>query len=533
MKNSITVLWLLITLTATAQTKNSAEPFGGSITSDDLKRHLYIIASPDMAGRATGTRGLEKAAIYIENHFSSLGLKPGNNGSYQHYYPLWQDSIEQTGIRINEVDFIQGRHFTVNARQAVNQSVKSNEIVFLGYGIDDPAYNDYKSTNVKGKIVLVAEGEPRKNDTAYAITGTSKRSNWSNNITLKLKAAEKNGAIAVLVLSASFPKYNPDRKNTRTSLYPDYGMATEKFSINQYVVSDTLVTAILDEATLNEVKTKMKTGQPLTTQVINKPVALSYTEARFKTQASNVVAVLPGTDLKDEYVIITAHMDHLGKRGDTVIYYGADDDGSGTCAVMEIAEAFAKAQKSGKGPRRSIIFMTVSGEEMGLWGSKFYAENPLYPLEKTTVNLNIDMIGRMGNEYIKSATDSTRKGNPDSMNYVYVIGDDKLSSDLRPISEKANKEYTRLKLDYKYNDPNDRNRFYYRSDHYNFADKGVPIIFYFNGVHKDYHRATDTPDKINYDLYARRAQLVFYTAWDMANKKEMLKRDIPLNMPPR
>jgi len=533
MKNSITALLLLFTLSAAAQPKNSAEPYGSTISSDDLKRHLYIIASPDMGGRGTGTRELEKAAMYIENHFSSLGLTPGNKGSYQYYYPLWQDSIEQTSIRVNDIDFLQGRHFTISPRQSVTQAVNSNEIVFLGYGIDDPAYSDYKTTNVQGKIVFIVEGEPRKNDTAYIVTGTSKKSNWSFNTTLKLKAAVKNGASAVLVLQASFPKYNLERKNSRTPFYPEFGITGEKNSINLYIVSDTLAAALLGEAMLNEVKVKMKTGHLLTTQVVNKPVALNYSEARFKTQTSNVVAVLPGTDLKDEYVIITAHMDHIGKRGDSVIYYGADDDGSGTCAVMEIAEAFTKAWKSGKGPRRSIIFMTVSGEEMGLWGSKFYVENPLYPLDKTTVNLNIDMIGRIGNDYLKSATDTTKKGSPDSLNYVYVIGDDKLSSDLRPISEKSNKEYTQLKLDYKYNDPKDPNRFYYRSDHYNFADKGVPILFYFNGVHKDYHRPTDTPDKINYDVYARRTQLVFYTAWDMANRDKMLKRDIPLNMPPR
>ncbi|HEY8897293.1 MAG TPA: M28 family peptidase, partial [Niastella sp.] len=171
-----------------------------------------------------------------------------------------------------------------------------------------------------------------------------------------------------------------------------------------------------------------------------------------------------------------------------------------------------------KGPRRSIVFMTVSGEEKGLWGSEYYSDHPVYPLEKTTVDLNIDMIGR---------TDPKRtKG--DSSNYVYVVGDDKLSSDLRPISEAMNKKYTKLELDYKYNAPKDPERIYYRSDHYNFARKGVPIIFYFNGTHKDYHQPSDTPDKIDYAQMAKRAQLVFYTAWEMANRNEMLKRDIPL-----
>ena len=217
-------------------------------------------------------------------------------------------------------------------------------------------------------------------------------------------------------------------------------------------------------------------------------------------------------------VFITAHYDHEGKRGDSVIYYGADDDGSGTVSVIELAEAFAKAKAEGKGPRRSIVFMTVSGEEKGLWGSGYYGEHPIFPLEKTTADLNIDMIGRI----------DPKRTVGDSTNYVYVVGDDKLSSDLRTINEAANKKYTKLELDYKFNDPKDPMRIYYRSDHYNFAKHGVPIIFYFNGTHADYHRPTDTPDKISYPLLAKRAQLVFYTAWEMANRNEMLKRDLAL-----
>jgi Zn-dependent M28 family amino/carboxypeptidase len=186
---------------------------------------------------------------------------------------------------------------------------------------------------------------------------------------------------------------------------------------------------------------------------------------------------------------------------------------------MEIAEAFAKAKAAGKGPRRSILFMTVSGEEKGLWGSEFFSDHPTVALDKITANLNIDMIGRI----------DTERKLPDTTNYVYVVGDDKLSTDLKPISETVNKQYTKLVLDYKFNDPNDTERIYYRSDHFNFARKGVPIIFYYDGMLKaDYHQPTDTPDKINYPLLAKRAQLVFYTAWEMANRDNMLKRDIPL-----
>ncbi|HJY21931.1 MAG TPA: M28 family peptidase, partial [Hanamia sp.] len=233
--------------------------------------------------------------------------------------------------------------------------------------------------------------------------------------------------------------------------------------------------------------------------------------------ASNVIGYVEGTDKKDEYVFLTAHYDHLGKRGE-VIYYGADDDGSGTVSVIEMAEAFAKAKAEGHGPRRSVVFMTVSGEEKGLWGSEYYSEHPVFPLEKTTVDLNTDMVGRIdpGRNY------------GDSMNYVYVIGDDKLSSDLKPISIAANDKYTKLELDYKFNDPNDPERIYFRSDHYNFARKGVPIIFYFDGIHKDYHKPSDTVDKINFDLMEKRVRFIFLTAWEMANRDEILKRDIPL-----
>jgi Zn-dependent M28 family amino/carboxypeptidase len=202
------------------------------------------------------------------------------------------------------------------------------------------------------------------------------------------------------------------------------------------------------------------------------------------------------------------------------IYFGADDDGSGTCAVLEMARAFAKAKAEGNGPRRTVLFMTVSGEEKGLWGSEYYSEHPLFPLDKTSVDLNTDMVGRI----------DTERKTADSLNYVYVIGHDKLSSDLPVINEGMNNKYTQLILDYKYDDPNDRNRIYYRSDHYNFARKGIPILFFYDGMLKaDYHQPTDTIDKIYWDLYEKRVRMIFNTGWEMANRDAMLKRDTPLN----
>ena len=251
----------------------------------------------------------------------------------------------------------------------------------------------------------------------------------------------------------------------------------------------------------------------------NSKTKFEYKKIQLPFSSTNVVGYLEGSDKKDEYVFLTGHYDHLGKK-DSVIFYGADDDGSGTVSVIEMAQSFAKAKAEGHGPRRTIVFMTVSGEEKGLWGSEYYTDHPLFPLEKTTVDLNTDMVGRI---------DPDRKTG-DSNNYVYVVGDDKISSELKPISTGINKKYVNLELDYKYNDPNDKERIYYRSDHYNFARKGVPIIFYYDGMLRpDYHRPTDTIDKINFSLMEKRVKLIFLTAWDMANRENMLKRDIPLS----
>ena len=228
-------------------------------------------------------------------------------------------------------------------------------------------------------------------------------------------------------------------------------------------------------------------------------------------ETENVVAIIPGNEKPNEYIILSAHLDHVGKENGK-IYNGADDDGSGTVAILEIAEAFQNSVINGDGPKRSIVFLHVTGEEKGLLGSKFYTENPLYPLENTVANLNIDMIGRLDPKRVDK-----------DPNYIYLIGSDRLSQELHDISEKMNSEYTNLKIDYTFNEKNDPNRFYFRSDHYNFAKKGIPIIFYFNGTHEDYHKPTDTPDKINYPLLSKRTKLIFYTAWKLANQPERIK----------
>lgn len=243
--------------------------------------------------------------------------------------------------------------------------------------------------------------------------------------------------------------------------------------------------------------------------------ALINKKRKFESEndSENVLAFIEGSEKPDEIILVSSHYDHEGiKKGE--IYHGADDNASGTTAVLEIAQAFANAKEAGYGPKRSILFMNFTGEERGLLGSKYYVANPIYPLENIVAGLNIDMIGRVNKEH---------ENNP---NYVYVIGADRLSTELHTINESANKSSVNLDLDYKYNEDLDPNRFYFRSDHYNFAKNGIPIIFYFNGVHEDYHKPTDTADKINYELLVKRAQLVFTTAWEIANRKDRLVVDI-------
>ncbi|UPQ76539.1 M28 family metallopeptidase [Chryseobacterium nepalense] len=224
--------------------------------------------------------------------------------------------------------------------------------------------------------------------------------------------------------------------------------------------------------------------------------------------SENILAFIEGSEKPEEIVVVSAHYDHVGTKNG-VVYNGADDDGSGTVAVMEIAKAFQAAKKSGKGPKKSVLFLHVTGEEHGLFGSEYYTDNPVFPLANTVVDLNIDMIGR---------DDPENRGKQ----YVYVIGSEMLSSQLKLINEAANKRTNNLELNYKYDDPNDPQRLYYRSDHYNFAKNNVPVAFFFDGIHEDYHKPTDDVEKIDYDLLAKRTQLVFATAWEIANRPDRI-----------
>ncbi len=510
-KRILVYFLLMLPFISMAQKKDKhAKNIAATITVDDMKKHLYIIAGPEMEGRNTPSEGLNKAADYIESQFKAMGLAPGNNGSYRQYYNLYKDSMIGSTMNINGVTMELNKDFQPQASNYAAE-MRFSEAVFAGYGISEPGNrDDYKDLDVAGKLVIIADGSP--SDFKSELRGfASPTSSFG-----KINAAMNKGAAGLLIIYNNFP---------RSEMRVNNNWGLNSFRPTQmpltFNISENVIAKIMGEDGKN-IFSKLKEGT-LASKTYSVEIEIGFAKQTQTTTASNVIGIVEGTDLKDEYVFITSHYDHLGKRGD-VIYYGADDDGSGTTGVLEMAEAFAKAKEMGKGPRRTMVFMTVSGEEKGLWGSAYYANHPIYPLDKTTVDLNIDMIGR---------TDSSRHYG-DTLNYIYVVGDDKISSDLKVISEQANKLYAKLELDYKFNDPNDRNRIYFRSDHYNFAAKGVPIIFYYDGMLKaDYHKPTDTPDKINYPLMVKRTQLVFYTAWEMANRNEMLKRDMKLEIPKR
>lgn len=492
MRNLLLFCLCVATLTGQAQKNEKPETFAKTITPADLKKHLYIVAGREMEGRETGTAGQRKAAAYIEGEFQRIGLQPGVTGNYQMYYNLYQDSLLQAGLEVGNQVFELKKDFSLVAE---NNSATMRFSSAMVYGPD--AIDSVRTANLTGKLVVLFSPDAES----------------TRDLPMNLyKTLQEKGAGAILLVN-NFLVKNYGQRTTSPIFHP----FRETVSPQAFFVSEAVARAITGNS-YDSLKLKNTVAGKYTADILlNVQKQLSSV-----LQSSNVVGVLPGTDLKDEYLFITAHYDHLGKQ-DSTIYYGADDDGSGTVSVLELAEAFAQAKKAGNGPRRTMVFMTVSGEEKGLWGSEYYGDHPLFPLEKTTADLNIDMIGR---------SDASRKG--DTTNYVYVVGDDKISSDLKPINEAANKKYLNLKLDYKFNDPNDKEQIYYRSDHYNFARKGVPIIFYYDGMlGADYHRPTDTPDKINYALLAKRAQLVFYTAWEMANRPQQLKRDLALPVPGR
>ena len=518
-----TSLALLLGFGACAQDRNAIK-FSQSISKDNAYKHLSVLASDEYEGRETGKKGAWMAADYIRTQFKNLGLTAPVNGSYLQPVGLATYSLSQTVLTINGTPMESLKDFVIQPNYVGLKGFTFNasEVLFAGYGLNKGEYNDYAGQDVSGKVVMIfASGDPTQKDAAAPADRAAMRKAMADR-QAKLSYLMDNNAAGIILIDPTLDNISPEMK----ARYAGAGqMVLLKAANVERMQNQKLPNVVsVNTATANQIlkasgltvdalqKQITAAGKPAT-KVIKADVSASAMKKEEKLRADNVLGFLEGSDpkLKSEVLVISAHYDHEGltTSGDDKVFNGADDDGSGTTGVIMMAEAFAKAKKAGKGPKRSILFLAVVGEEKGLLGSDWYSENPVFPLKNTIADLNIDMIGRTGTEY------QTR---PDSTNYIYVIGSDKLSTELRQISEAANKTYTKLHLDYKFDDPNDTERIYYRSDHYNFAKHGIPIIFYFNGVHEDYHKPSDEIGKINFPLLAKRAQLAYYTAWELANK---------------
>lgn len=512
-KLSIVALGLLFacnssqkTVSETTQAKKVADPvpFAATITQDELKEHLYTYASDEFEGRETGQPGQKKAVEYLRAHYESLGIPAAkSDGDYFQDVPLEVSKVPEGNISIN------GNNFGLGDDVVTFSAAKGNfsEVVYAGYGIEDENYSDYTDLDLNGKLVLIKAGEPVDGNGNYVITGTAEKSAWSNlseSMGKKAELAVQKGAKGILYYDAqSYPRFQGYFSFMQTNNSGRMQLAGD---------NDDSVLVVLNETSAKAIKSDIEEDDA--PKMISAEIVLNITSGNDKVNSENVVAVLKGTEKPDEYVVISSHLDHIGITADGQINNGADDDGSGSVAMLEIAQAFKEAAEAGNGPKRSIVFLHVTGEEKGLLGSRYYTDvEPIFPLEQTVANLNIDMIGRIDPNY---------KGD---RNYLYLIGSDKLSTELHNLSEEVNQKYANIEFDYTYNDENDPNRFYYRSDHYNFAKNNIPIIFYFNGTHADYHRPGDTPDKINYDLLENRARLIFHTAWEIANRPDRLVVD--------
>jgi hypothetical protein len=511
MTRNLLLLILPLALFSRGQAQDNI-PYSQLVTAEGMSKNLHVLASDEYEGRETGKAGQKMAAAYIAEQFRLAGIPPYRDSSYYQKFPLNVILPGPVAVKVNGKKYAGNKDY-YNFPGQTERKTTSNSILFLGYGIEEDNYNDYAGQAVAGQVVMILAGEPFGKDSLSLINGKKSPSLWSTYHKVKPEKAREKGVAVLLIVVDDLAKNMEENKHKLLSpsmkLNGSADPAKETLVI---YISKEMAAEILKKNSTSKMKALISESRKPVSKRIKAQVEINVKNESTEINTENVLGYIEGSDLKDELIVITAHYDHLGKEGD-VVYNGADDDGSGTVAVIELAKAFAQAKKDGKGPRRSMLFMTLAGEEKGLLGSSYYVENPVFPLKNTVCDLNIDMIGRL---------DEKHEGNP---NYIYVIGSDKLSSDLHRINEEANRTHTKLELDYTYNDEKDRNRFYYRSDHYNFARKGIPVIFYFNGVHADYHKETDEVHKIDFQKMEKISRLVFFTAWDLANRTERIKVD--------
>lgn len=522
MKKILSSILLVFSLSILFAQENpiKGHDFAEEIHASDLESYLTILASDEFEGRETGQEGQRKAAQYIADQFKSFGIPPrGENGTYFQEISFYNQKWNAVGLTVNGNRYKHLYDFYAFPGANKNRpSVETKKVYFLGYGIDDPNYSDYRGKKFRGKTVLIYSGEPKNKAGNFLISKNDQPSDWSASIDKKLAAAAKAGVETLLIIDPNAQKNISENRLELVGGRTIMGKPkTSNNSVNHLFISPAVAKDIIGTKMPKVVaaREKIEAGRKSKRVKLKSKLSIRQQKDDAGLIGSNVVGLVEGVDpdLKDEMIIVTAHYDHLGKKGKS-IFNGADDNGSGTSTILGVAKAAAAAKAKGMGSKRSILFMLVSGEEKGLLGSKYYVNHPLFPLENAVANINVDMVGRIDQKY---------HGNP---NYLYVIGADRLSTELHEINERMNSEHTNLTLDYKYNDEKDPNRYYYRSDHYNFAEKGIPAVFFFNGTHADYHRPSDTVEKINFEKMEKIGKLVYHTAWELANRPERIKVDV-------
>lgn len=505
------------------QKKEISARYAQTVTASDLKEILTVLASDEMEGRETASEGQKKAETFIVEKLQSFGIpeidREGVTDGYLQKMPFTREEWGTVNLSANGETFTHLRDYY--CFRTTNNSMNkftADEVVFLGYGIDDVNYSDYKDVDVRNKVILILAGEPTDKKGKSWLTKSKKPSTWSSNWKKKLRTAKENGVKTVLLIDPETGK-NIGRFR-RWLVEPSLTVGEPDNEIipmaNNFYISPQMARSLMGDKgkkLKTTVKKITKKGKPYSF-TFDCDIEMEQQKKQELIYSTNIMAFIEGSDdaLKEEIVVISAHYDHLGKRGNE-IYNGADDNGSGSTALIELAQAYAQAKADGNGPRRSVLLMWLTGEEKGLLGSEYYVKNPIFPLENTIVDVNVDMIGRV---------DDKHKKNP---KYIYVIGADRLSSELHEINEKMNSTFTNLELDYTFNEEDDPNRYYYRSDHYNFAELGIPAIFYFSGVHDDYHKITDTVEKIQFEKMETIARLVFHTSWELANRETRIVVD--------
>lgn len=508
-----------------------------AISATQLKDYLSFIASDEMEGRDTPSRGLDTAAKFLAMNLSRWGLRPaGDEGSYFQKIALSRDLVdkEETRVEFNNQSLAFGSDYIPSARPA---NIAATQLIFAGNGwfIKSKGIDAYKGVDAKGKVAVIfgrANGYPpgiRSTD----LSG-KRGEDWMN----VGEYALKQGVAGILIVPDFQYLANWERNLTRVtergSIKVDKFQAPAGAQIPQLVLSPHFAEFLFQgerqsAQSIFEGIYAGKTPDPFALNA-NKTISITVKVKSENSSTQNVVAVFEGSDpiLKNEYVAVGAHYDHVGVglpvNGDA-IYNGADDDGSGTTALLAMAEALTKARTR---PRRSVLFVWHTGEEKGLWGSRYFTNYPTVPLANIVTQLNIDMIGRSK----KEGDTNPRNRELSGPNEIYVIGSKMMSAELGALVDSVNKQYLNLIYDYRYDDPADPNRFFFRSDHYNYARKGIPIVFFFDGEHEDYHHPGDSVDKIDFQKMENVTRTIYLTLWEVANRpaRPLVNKQLPLQI---